>query len=121
MRTLAYCPGSQGFSMADDFTDWYVHTVDVDTPGTPDEWGATSVTTHSGVACWIEDKIQLVTSSDGSETVSTSTVWTALGNRAWFPPGASVTLQGRVSNVISVTTGDSTTGDSLDGIGVTVA
>lgn len=103
------------------FDDWYVHTVDVDTPSAPDEWGATSVTTHVGVACWIEDKIQLVTSSDGVETVSTSTVWTSLANRAWFPPGAQVTLAGRVSHVISVITGDSTIGDSLDGIGVTVA
>lgn len=107
--------------MSDTFADWYVHTVNVDTIGQPDEWGATPITSHKDVACWIEDKVQLVRDSDGQETVSTATLWLSLDKRGWFTPGSRVILQGRTSTVIGVVTGDSTTGDELDGIGVTLA
>lgn len=103
------------------FADWYVHTVDVDSVGAVDEWGAATTVSHAGVACWIEDKVQLVRSTDGSETVSTATLWLPLDVRDWFTPGSIVHLQGRDSTVISVLAGDSTTGDELDGIGVTLA
>lgn len=105
----------------DTFADWYVHTVDVDTIGAPDEFGATPVTSHVDVACWIEDKVQLVRGPDGAETVSTATLWLPLERRDWFTPGSVVHLAGRDSQVISVSAGDSTTGDSLDGIAVTLA
>ena len=108
--------------MADVFADWYVHTVDVDTIGEPDEWGAVTTVTHADVACWIEDKVQLVRNADGEETVSTATLWLPLDKRDWFTPGSVVHLSGgRQSTVISVLAGDSTTGDELDGIGVTLA
>lgn len=106
---------------ADAFADWYVHTVDVDTVEPADEWGATPITSHKGIACWLEDKVQLVRDTNGEEVVSTATLWLPLDKRDWFTPGSVVHLAGRESRVISVIAGDSTTGDELDGIGVTLA
>lgn len=107
--------------MPDEFADWYVHTVDVDTISPPDEWGATSSVTHNDVACWIEDRVQLVRNLDGEETVSTATLWLPLDKLDWFTPGSVVTVNGRRSTVIGVQAGNSTIGDSLDGIAVILA
>ena len=106
--------------MADAFADWYVHTATVETVGPPDEWGAQTTTTHT-VQGWLEDKVQLVRNQQGEEVASTATFWCALEHRAKFEPGSPVTVNGRTARVISVLTGDSTDGDELDGIGVTLA
>ena len=106
--------------MADSFDDWYVHTVTVETVGPPDEWGQQTTSNHT-VNCWIDDIVQLVRDRDGQEVVSTATVWVALADAVHFEPGSPVTVSGRQSRVISVRTGDSTTGDELDGAAVIVA
>lgn len=105
----------------DAFIDWYVHTVDVDTVTGVDYTGAATVETHTGVTCWVEDKIQLVRDQGGQETVSTATLWCPLDDRGKFTPGSLVHIDGRESIVIALATGDSATGDDLDGIAVMLA
>ena len=107
--------------MADDFADWYVHTVDVDTITGYDEWNKATIETHKNVPCWIDDKIQLVRDQEGEEVVSTATLGIALEYAAWFVPGSVVKVRDRSSRVIQVALGDSTTSDSIDGAMVTLA
>jgi len=108
--------------MADLFDDWYVHTVDVETVGAPDEWGAPTITVHKNVPCWVEDQIEMVRNQDGQEEVSTSTVFVALEDADKFKPGSLVTYNGRTpARVITVSTADSVVGDDLDGAEVRLA
>ena len=104
----------------DAFAGWYVQSVTVDTITGHDAWGQPTVVPHT-VACWLEDKVQLVRSGTGEETVSSTTLYAALDQAAHFPAGSVVHLpSGRTAQVITCGTGDSTTGDELDGIAVTL-
>ncbi len=84
----------------DDLADFWVHTVSVEPRTGTGANGATfgpSVT----VPCFIDDTTKLVRAASGEEVVSGATV---MANKSWaasFPPNSRVTVNGRVTYVLS--------------------
>jgi hypothetical protein len=91
--------------MGDDISDFYVHTAQVETWEGAGAYGdvyAAPVT----VNCFAEDKIQLVRAKDGQQVVSGSTLYMAAPDGDLFVPDSRVTVDGRVSYVITQNTND---------------
>ncbi len=91
--------------MSGDISDFYVHTAQVETWVGTGAYGilyASPVT----VVCFAEDKIRLVRAKDGEQVVSGSTLYMAVTDGALFPPDSRVTVDGRVSYVITQNTND---------------
>lgn len=85
--------------------DFYVHTAQVETWEGAGAYGdvyAAPVT----VDCFAEDKIREVRSKDGQVVVSGSTLYMAVTDGALFVPDSRVTVDGRVSYVITQNTND---------------
>jgi hypothetical protein len=91
--------------MTGDISDFYVHEAQVETFAGAGAYGdvyAAPVT----VSCFAEDKIRLVRAKDGEQVVSGSTLYMAVTDGALFPPDSRVTVDGRVSYVITQDTND---------------
>lgn len=91
--------------MSGDISDFYVHTAQVETWEGAGAYGdvyAAPVT----VPCFAEDKIRLVRGKDGEQVVSGSTLYMAVTDGALFVPDSRVTVDGRVSYVITQNTND---------------
>lgn len=86
--------------MSDDISDFYVHTVSVETfegaGAYGDVYGAPVV-----VACFAEAKRRLVRAKDGQEVVSESTLYMDTADGPAFVPDSRVTVNGKVSYVIT--------------------
>jgi hypothetical protein len=85
--------------------DFYVHTAQVETwqgaGAYGDVYGPPLV-----VSCFAEDKIQLVRAKDGQQVVSGSTLYMAAPDGDLFVPDSRVTVDGRVSYVLTQNTND---------------
>lgn len=85
--------------MADELTDWFVHTVTATPEGGTGAWGpvaGTPATLHG----FLDDTRRLVRSSSGEETVSESTFYTSIDNADALQPGTEVDLSYRTATVI---------------------
>lgn len=89
---------------------WWVNTVTV-TPylgrGAKGPSYGPSVEIH----CWIEDEVKLVRDSEGSEVVSSASIYMALDDAAHFPSGSEVVTPSRTAFVITNSRFDSGTLD----------
>ncbi len=106
--------------MADAFSDWYVHRVDVETLTSRSDDGTQTTTPHQGVACWVEEGTKMVRGGDGSTVASSARLHVALGVAELFPPGSLVSWRGKSSQVLSRDISDSVVGDELDGATITL-
>lgn len=99
---------------------WWVNTVTV----TPYLGGGASGPVYGPtqtVACWIEDETKLVRDNEGSEVVSSATIYAPLEAAASFPAKSKVTTPTRTGYVIGVNAFDSGSLDlGLDHIQVTL-
>lgn len=87
-------------SAADDMAGFYVHTATVETFQGAGAYGdvyAAPVT----VSCFAEAKRRLVRAKDGEQVVSESSLYMSVADGAGFVPDSKVTVQGKVSYVIT--------------------
>lgn len=103
----------------DPFSDWYTTAVVVEKlidGGTTDALTFQPPATLHG---YVEQLTQLVRDADGSEVVSTASVWLPVTDAGKVTAGSRITIGARVTQVISVA---ETTGDQdLDGVAVMCA
>jgi hypothetical protein len=99
--------------MTGDISDFFVHEAQVETWQGTGAYGAVyaAPVTHSpnntppdGVLA--EDKIQLVRNKDGEQVVSGSTLYMGVAQGALYVPESRVTVDGKVSYVITQNTND---------------
>lgn len=91
--------------MAGTVTDFFVHTVSVETlTGT----GANGpvYAAPATVACYLDGKTQLVRAATGEQVVSAAQVYCSVADGAKFTPDSRVTANGRKTQVIGVNTLD---------------
>ena len=91
--------------MTGDVSDFYVHEVTVETWQGSGAYGdvyAAPVT----VTCFAENKVLLVRAKDGQQVVSGTQLYMAAADGALFVPDSRVTVQGRVSYVITQNVND---------------
>lgn len=85
---------------------WFVNTVTVETYLGETAKGP-SYAAATDVACWVEDETRLIRNADGSEVVSSATVYAPLDAAAMFPPKSKVTTSTRTAFVIATNALDS--------------
>jgi formylmethanofuran dehydrogenase subunit D len=89
--------------VADDITDFYVHTVTVQTRLGIGASGGDVYAAAQTAAGFLDGKTQLVRSTDGEQVVSASQFYCSLIDAAKFTPDSKVTLpDGRTAQVIIV-------------------
>lgn len=88
--------------MAEIPAEFLVHRVAVEPYAGSGAYGNQYLPTAGDVACLLDDKRQLVRSSDGSEVVSETTLITRLAQAANFRPNSRVSLPHRTATVITV-------------------
>ncbi len=88
--------------MSGDITDFWIHTVTVQTFTGTGARGETFAAVSAPIACLIEDGRRLVRNATGQEVISETTVYTDLAQAAVFATDSKVTVNGRVARVITV-------------------
>ena len=92
--------------MTSDFSDFWVHTVTVETLTGSGADGAI-FDTATDVPCFIEDSQKVVRASDGTEVVSGTTLF---ADKVWAPkftPSTRVTFRGQTTLVLTTKLHDS--------------
>ncbi|MFE5777082.1 hypothetical protein [Brachybacterium sp. NPDC056505] len=90
--------------------EFFIHEVTVDTFTGGGAWGDTYEPTSDPIPCYRDDTRQLVRDADGTEVVSSATVYAALAAAPVFTVGSLVHLPGRDAQVIGCNARD---GDAL--------
>lgn len=101
---------------ADELSEFYVHTVTVETLTGTGPYGDTYDTTQ--VPCFIEEKRRFVRASTGEQVVSETTIWADPAHYAVFKPDSMVTARGYRSRVITRSLADSGALDLPDHVSV---
>lgn len=78
--------------MTSELGDFYVHRVAVEPYEGEGSYGPVFGPRVDDVACYVENRRQLVRDSDGAEVVSDTTVYAPPERAALFPPGSLVHL-----------------------------
>jgi hypothetical protein len=101
--------------VADDITDFYVHTVSVETKAGDGANGPVYVAAVT-VPGFLDGKIQLVRNKDGEQVVSQSEFTCSVTDGAKFTPDSRVTANGRTAQVIGVNQLDMAGMADFDGV-----
>jgi hypothetical protein len=104
----------------EDFEEFMVHTVTVETKSGEDPWGNTNTALSDPITGFLDDTRQLVRSVSGDQVVSESTFYTGKEHAHLFLPESLVHLPDRVSTVIRCKKADSGPLDLPDHIAVTL-
>jgi hypothetical protein len=95
--------------MSGDITDFYVHTVQVETLQGSGANGPVYAAPAT-VSCYVDGSVQLVRSPNGEQAVSQTRVYCSTTDGGKFTPDSRVTVNGRKAQVI--------TANSLDAPGL---
>lgn len=106
--------------MIEDFEEFMVHSVRVETKSGEDSWGNTNTVLSEPVLGFLDDSSRLVRSAGGDQVVSESTFYTGKEHAPKFTPESLVHLPDRVSTVIRCKVADSGPLDLPDHIAVTL-
>jgi hypothetical protein len=104
----------------EDFEEFAVHTVRVETKSGEDPWGNTNTVLSEPIPGFLDDSTTLVRSATGDHIVSESTFYTGKEHAPLFLPESLVHLPDRVSTVIRCKKADSGPLDLPDHIAVTL-
>lgn len=87
--------------MSSGIEDLFMHEVTVETFTGSGAYGDTWADESDPVACYLDEKRQLVRDDTGDEVVSEASLFVTLTDGDLFPPGSRVHVPGRVALVIS--------------------
>ncbi|UQN29479.1 hypothetical protein [Brachybacterium kimchii] len=83
-----------------ELSSMFIHQVTVDTFQGAGAWGDTYAPTSDPIACFVDDTLQLVRDTEGTEVVSSTTVYAPLDAADLFTVGTVVHLRKRDAQVI---------------------
>jgi hypothetical protein len=93
--------------MIEDFEEFMVHTVRVETHGGEDPFGNINTVLSDPIPGFLDDTRALVRNAAGDQVVSESTFYTDKEHKDQFAPESLVHLPDRVATVIRVKVADS--------------
>ncbi len=103
---------------ADELTEFFVHTVTVETFEGSGPYGDVYLPTSDPIPCFIDEKRRFVRSSTGEQIVSETTLWMSKTHYGAFKPESLVQVNGHPSTVITRSLADSGEMDLPDHVSV---